>query len=105
MNNDVKQLAQALRAQIKTTDRPAIHYQTGPDESVLIGSRDSVLRFALALIESVETLEESDMDGVRVEESSAIQGSLDPLGEFGLDWVIIPPDDESREAIIDRYYR
>ncbi|MEM7205735.1 MAG: hypothetical protein AAF628_36110 [Planctomycetota bacterium] len=45
------------------------------------------------------------MDGIKVAESSAVQGSLDPLGEFALDWVIIPPNDESRQAIVDRYYR
>jgi hypothetical protein len=108
----MKQQLQRLSAELaalsgQATGRPIMVHETGPDESVLIGTEQQILRLAQALIDSVVEAKPARSGlpgGVMLLESNAVSGKLDPCGTVALDWVLITSSQEDTAMVVQTAY-
>lgn len=87
--------------------RPIVTYQTGPDESVLIGTEQQILKLAQALIDSVINAKPARPEiygGHMLFESDVVYGKLDPCGTTALDWVLVTASPEETKKVIQAVY-
>ena len=101
MSSKLQTIAEQILALTENSmDRPTIVYQTGPDESVLIGTESAILSFAASLLKSVADARSEEFLGVEVRSSDKINEALNNLGSCALDWVIVTKSDADTQELI-----
>ncbi|WP_144391797.1 hypothetical protein [Pleionea sediminis] len=85
-------------------NKPLITYQTGENESYLIGTKEQLIEFANSIIDSVKSAKPEEFFGMKVLVSNDIHGSLDSKAEIQLDAVIVTESDEQKDAIFYNIY-
>ncbi|MDH5231599.1 MAG: hypothetical protein OEY38_16175 [Gammaproteobacteria bacterium] len=85
-------------------DRPLITYQTGENESYLIGTEEQLLSFANSIIEAVSLAKPDNFSGENVLVSNSIQGTLDSKAEIRLDEVVVVENNEQKDRIFYKIY-
>ena len=103
MNQELEKIIEQLDNLIGSTQgRPIIEYQTGPDESVVVGSEKEILALEKSLIESVVSSEDEEFGGVQLKSSNNVAGVLDPIGGVALDWVLITKTEDDKKEVTKR---
>ena len=85
-------------------DRPLITYQTGENESFLIGTKRQLLSFANSIIEAVSSAKADDFFEEKVFVSKSISGFLDSKAEIQLDEVVVVESNEQKDRIFFKIY-
>mgnify|MGYP001050261382 FL=1 len=83
---------------------PLITYQTGENETYLIGTEEQLLSFAQAIIDSVNSAKGEEIWGESVKVSKLIHGSLDSKAEIQIDEVVVVANDEQKDRIFYEIY-
>ena len=79
-------------------------YQTGENESYLIGTKEQLLKFAQTIIKSVNEAVPTEFFGEEVLSSQQIHGSLDGKAEIQLDEVVVTTDSQQTDRIFYNIY-
>lgn len=77
-----------------SSDKALITYQTGPDESYLIGTKEQLLEFAATIVRAVESATEDNFWGCPVAITHFESAVLDSKAEVGLDDVVVVETNE-----------
>ncbi len=85
-------------------DKPLITYQTGPDESYLIGTKEQLLAFANAIISAVNGATPDDFFGQPARVSHFTERILDGKAEIGLNEVVVVDTNKKKDAIFYAMY-
>jgi hypothetical protein len=85
--------------------RAVATYETGANESLLIGTEAQLLSFAKSIIESVIESKSENFWGEEVLVSDRVYGALDPRGAIAFDWIAITENDEQKDTIFSTIYR
>ena len=88
---------------MSSSDQPIITYQTGENESYIIGTKEQILNFANTIIKAVENAEPTDFVGEEVLSTSFTTAILDSKGEVGIDEVFIVKDDDQKNDVFNRF--
>ena len=84
--------------------KPLITYQTGENESFLIGTEKQLLSFAQSIIDAVQSAKPEHFFGEKVLVSGLLRGKLDPKAEIGVDEVVVVGNDQQKDALFYRIY-
>ena len=83
-------------------DRPVIMYETGPDESALIGTHEQLARFARTILDQLAQLgDESNHHGVDVRFLQVDPGLNDPLGDIAIDGIVVVANESDRRKLVN----
>ena len=89
---------------IMKKEKPLITYQTGPNESYLIGTKDQLLNFANSIIDSVNSAKTDKFLGVDVLVNNIISTELDSKAEIQIDEVIVVENDKLKNELFYKIY-
>lgn len=84
------------------SDRPAIMYETGPDESALIGTRDQLATFAQTILDRLDQRgSERNYHGVEGILLATDHGLTDPLGDIAINGLVVVADEWNRRKLVN----
>ena len=89
---------------IESCDKPLITYQTGPDESYLIGTKEQLIAFANAIISAVDGARPGQFFGQPARVTHFTEGILDRKAEISLDEVVVVDSNEKKDATFYAVY-
>ncbi|MGH1378958.1 MAG: hypothetical protein ACRBB3_09070 [Alphaproteobacteria bacterium] len=79
--------------------KPLITYQTGEEESFLIGTKEQLIKFAEQILESVNNANTDNFFGEKVMTSRTLSRVLDGKGSLQIDELVITDNDEQKSEI------
>ena len=85
-------------------EKPLITYQTGENESFLIGTEEQLLSFAQAIVEAVKSAKPDDFFGEKVLVSGMLRDKLDSKAEIRFDEVVVVESNEQKKAVFYKIY-
>lgn len=85
-----------------TRNLPAIMYETGPEESALIGTRDQLAVFARSILDRLDEIrDESDYHGVAVRFLAPGNGLTESLGDIAIDGIVVVASESDRRKLLN----
>ena len=80
-------------------DLPVATYQTGPEETFLVGTKEQIEAFAKTLLDAVQNTSEEEFFGVPAKVKVLKKPVLDSKGDFSLDHIVVVKDIEDKDKI------
>jgi len=82
-------------------DKPAVCYQTGLDESFLVGTRSELIAFAQSILDAVDS-EVPAQDHWGVEARSVVQSLTEVMAHVVIDGILIVDSTSDRYKLMNR---
>jgi len=78
---------------------PIATYQTGPEETFLVGTKEQIKVLAKTLLDAVEDTSEEEFFGVVAGVNVLKSSILDAKGDFSFDHIVVVKDSEDKDKI------
>ncbi|NQV27004.1 MAG: hypothetical protein HQ518_21855 [Rhodopirellula sp.] len=87
----------------KKEEKPAICYETGLDESFLVGTKEELLDFANSIIHLLNIpAQECDYHGVNTEQPKVVYSLTEPMSDIVIDGIVIVESKDDRRDLINK---
>ena len=83
---------------------PILAYQTGPDESYLIGTKEELLSFAQKIVSAVEESKPGIFFGHAASVKYISKDILDSKGEVDIDAIVLVANSQAKDEIFNSIY-
>ena len=80
-------------------DLPVATYQTGPEETYLVGTKEQIEELAKTLLDAVQNTSEENFFGVPAEVNVLKKPIMDSKGDFSIDHIVIVKKAEDKDKI------
>ena len=81
---------------------PIATFQTGPEETFLVGTKAQIETFANSLLNAVKNTSEEEFFGVTAQVNCLKKTILDSKGDFSFDHVVVVKSNEEKDEIFYR---
>ena len=84
-------------------EKPAICYETGLDESFLVGTKKELLNFAQSIIDTLNgPKEQLDYFGIKTETPKTTSSLTEPMLEIVFDGLLVVTSKEDRRSLVNK---
>lgn len=81
-------------------DLPVATYQTGPEETFLVGTKEQIEALAKTLLDAVQNTSEEKFFGVQAGVKVLKKPIMDSKGDFSIDHIVVVKNTEDKDIIL-----